>query len=386
MKDMKLIMESWRRYSAPSSGIPMMIFENDKVEFFYLEEKISLLKESNRDSEIEVLFEKWLDQSEIILEIGVPEFIKKFVSDETSGKEMDTEFITMIKDLMKNPILTLSIQLGGFLLRIKEASIPILVKVANMVSKINAKRESFKEKNPLLYKVISMIVKVAVVLLIVYVVKMLMSSGLCEGRVMEEALLLELCRMPNGDIKGADSAGFQQIIGKIAETEPEFAESVGKMLKSEQVFDYNEFSMGIRKTITDAYSSIDSLKSDINRFGQYPEFAAETAKDMSKLDKFGEVGREILDNVSKTVESMGDTAATTVTQTQGGNVPMAAKNLLSGLMNQPGSDKVAQIVNSLKDLNVLSPEDLERALRAGNMDDKRTIMDLIKTVRLNTTP
>ena len=80
MKDMKLIMESWRRYSAPSSGIPMMIFENDKVEFFYLEEKISLLKESNRDSEIEVLFEKWLDQSEIILEIGVPKFIKDFVS------------------------------------------------------------------------------------------------------------------------------------------------------------------------------------------------------------------------------------------------------------------------------------------------------------------
>ena len=363
MKDMKLIMESWRRYSAPSSGIPMMIFENDKVEFFYLEEKISLLKESNRDSEIEVLFEKWLDQSEIILEIGVPEFIKKFVSDETSGKEMDTEFITMIKDLMKNPILTLSIQLGGFLLRIKEASIPILVKVANMVSKINAKRESFKEKNPLLYKVISMIVKVAVVLLIVYVVKMLMSSGLCEGRVMEEALLLELCRMPNGDIKGADSAGFQQIIGKIAETEPEFAESVGKMLKSEQVFDYNEFSMGIRKTITDAYNSIDSLKSDINRFGQYPEFAAETAKDMSKLDKFGEVGREILDNVSKTVESMGDTAATTVTQTQGGNDPMLARNLLMGMMKSDSSEKIAQLANSLKDLNIISPEDLERALR-----------------------
>jgi len=380
MKDMKLIMESWRRYSAPSSGIPMMIFENDKVEFFYLEEKISLLKESNRDSEIEVLFEKWLDQSEIILEIGVPKFIKDFVSDETSGKEVDSEFITMIKDLMTNPILTLSIQLGGFLLRIKQASIPILVKVANVVSKINAKRESFKEKNPLLYKVLAMIVKVAVILLIVYVVKMLMSSGLCEGRVMEEALLLELCRMPDGSIKGADSGGFQQIIGKIAETEPEFAAKLGKILKSEHVFDYNEFGPAIRETITDAYSSIDSLKGDINRFGQYPEFAAETAKDMSKLDKFGEVGREILDNVSKTVESMGDTAATTVTQTQGGNDPMLAKNLLMGMMKSDSSEKIAQLANSLKDLNIISPEDLERAIRAGNMNDGRTIIDIMKTV------
>jgi len=380
MKDMKLIMESWRRYSAPSSGIPMMIFENDKVEFFYLEEKISLLKESNRDSEIEVLFEKWLDQSEIILEIGVPEFIKKFVSDETSGKEMDTEFITMIKDLIENPYLTLSIQLWGFLQKIKNVSIPILVKVANMVSKINAKRESFKEKNPLLYKVLAMIVKVAVIFLIVYVVKMLMSSGLCEGRVMEEALLLELCRMPDGSIKGADSEGFQQIIGKIAETEPEFAQKLGQMLKSEQVFDYNKFGPTIKKTITDAYNDIDWLKSKINRFGQYPDFAAETAKDMSKLDKFGEVGREILDNVSKTVESMGDTAATTVTQTQGGNVPMQAKNLLMGMLKSDSSEKIAQLANSLKDLNIISPEDLERAIRAGNMNDGRTIIDIMKTV------
>ena len=101
---------------------------------------------------------------------------------------------------------------------------------------------------------------------------------------------------------------------------------------------------------------------------------------MSKLDKFGEVGREILDNVSKTVESMGDTAATTVTQTQGGNDPMLARNLLMGMMKSDSSEKIAQLANSLKDLNIISPEDLERAIRAGNMNDGRTIIDIMKTV------
>jgi len=379
MKDMKLIMESWRRYSAPSSGIPMMIFENDKVEFFYLEEKISLLKESNRDSEIEVLFEKWLDQSEIILEIGVPKFIKDFVSDETSGKEIDSEFLTMIKDLMTSPILTLSIQLGGFLLRIKEASIPILVKVANVVSKINAARESFKEKNPLLYKVIAMIVKVAVILMIVYVVKMLISSGLCEGRVMEEALLLELCRMPNGDIKGADSAGFQQIIGKIAETEPEFAAKLGEMLKSEHVFDYNEFGPAIRKTIADAYSSIDSLKGDIARFEGYPDLANIRDADISKLQQFGETGKEILNSVSETAESLGD--VTTVTSGTRVNVPMLAQQKLMSLMTVDNVEKAAQILKDLKDLNVLSPEDYARAVEATKAQDFDTLGELIKLVK-----
>jgi len=198
--------------------------------------------------------------------------------------------------------------------------------------------------------------------------------------VMEEALLLELCRMPNGDIKGADSQGFQQIIGKIAETQPEFAAKLGKMLKSDQVFDYNDFSPLIRETIADAYSSIDSLKGGIADMSN-KGLDTVIARDISKLEKFGEVGREILDNVSKTAESLGDTATTTATQVQGGNVPMQAKNLLMSLMKSSSSEETAQIVNSLKDLNVLSPEDLQRALEAGNANDGRTLVDLIKTVR-----
>jgi len=370
MKDMKLIMESWRHYSAPPPKIPMMLFENGKVDFFYLDERLSLLRENNRDSEIEILFEKWLDQSETILEIGMPKFIKDFVSDESSGQEIKPEFLEMIKDLIENPYLTLSIQLWGFLQKIKNVSIPILAKAAKVLGKINDARKSFEKKNPLLYKVLSLTAKVAVVFIVVYAVQQLTGSGTAQAAI------------KMGDtVYDADSSTMQAIIGEIAKTDPVLAKGVAKLAQSPETVDISQLTPAIRDLIQDAHSSVGSLIKDIARFEGYPDLANIRDADISKLQQFGETGKEILNSVSKTAESLGDTATTTATQVQGGNVPMQAKNLLMSLMKSSSSEETAQIVDSLKDLNVLSPEDLQRALEAGNANDGRTLVDLIKTVR-----
>tara|TARA_R110002074_G_scaffold73172_3_gene168128 strand:- start:66 stop:1178 length:1113 start_codon:yes stop_codon:yes gene_type:complete len=364
MNDMKLIMEGWRRYSAPPPKIPMMLFENGKVDFFYLDEKINLLKEGNRDSEIEILFEKWLDQSELILEIGIPKFIKDFASDERSGQEIKPEFLEMIKDLIENPFLTLSIQLWGFLQKIKNVSIPILAKAAKVLGKIDAARKSFEKKNPLLYKVLSTAVKVAVVFLVVYAVHQISKVGLCEDNLQEG------CKI--GDkVYDADSSTMQVIIGEIAKTDPGLAKGVAKLAQSPETYDVSQLTPGIRDLIQDAHSSVGSLIKDIARFERFEGLADQ---DISKLQQFRETGREILNSVSKTAESLGDVAtATSGTQV---NVPMLAQQKLMSLMQVDNVEKAVQLLKDLKSLDVLSPEDFAKAVEAVKAGDNSILKDL----------
>ena len=166
MKDMKLIMESWRQYSSHRATVPMVLIENGEIVCFDLNERLRTLNESNNAKEINVLFEKWLIQTEAMLNEGV-------VSDFFGGvKEKAAELTGKAKqfftEFMENPFLTMGLQLMGFLEKIKDVGISALAKAADVVSKINAAKESFKEKNPLLYDILVVIVVVATIALVSY--------------------------------------------------------------------------------------------------------------------------------------------------------------------------------------------------------------------------
>ena len=112
MKDMKLIMEGWRQYSSHKTTIPMVLIENGEIICFDLNERLRTLNESNNAKEINVLFEKWLIQTEAMLNEGV-------VSDFFGGvKEKAAELTGKAKqfftEFMENPFLTMGLQLMGF--------------------------------------------------------------------------------------------------------------------------------------------------------------------------------------------------------------------------------------------------------------------------------
>jgi ATP-dependent Clp protease adapter protein ClpS len=366
MKDMKLIMEGWRQYSSQRTTIPMVLIENGEIICFDLNERLRTLNESNNAEEINILFEKWLVQTEAMLNEGVISDFFGNVKDKAGkltgkAKQFFTEF-------MDNPYLTLSLQLWSFLQKIKNVSISVLAKAAKVLGKINAARKSFEKKNPLLYKVLSLTAKVAVVFLVVYTVQQLTGSGTAQAAV-----------KIGSKVHDADSSTMQAIIGEIAKTDPGLAKDVARLAQSPETYDVSQLTPAIRDLIQDSHSSVGSLVKDIARFEGYSDLANIRDADISKLQQFGETGKEILNSVSKTAESLGD-AATATSGTQV-NVPMLAQQKLMSLMQVDNVEKAAQILKDLKGLNVLSPEDYARAVEATKAQDFDTLGELIKLVK-----
>ena len=245
MKDMKLIMESWRQYSSHRTTVPMVLIENGEIVCFDLNERLRTLNESNDAKEINVLFEKWLVQTEAILNEGV---VSDFFGDvKEKAAELTGKAKQLFTDFMKDPYLTLGLQLWSFLQKVKNVGISALAKAAGIVSKINAVRESFKEKNPLLYMILAMITKVAIVAIVMYAVSSFLGSSDAQAAY----------QTAGGDIHTADSETFQQIIGVTQRNNPDMARPIAKMIDSPDVNTIKDISEGMERDFLDAIKSND---------------------------------------------------------------------------------------------------------------------------------
>jgi hypothetical protein len=282
MKDMKLIMESWRQYSSHKTTIPMVLIENGEIICFDLNERLRTLNESSNAKEINILFEKWLVQTEAILNEGV---ISDFFGDvKEKAAQLTGKAKQFFIEFMEDPYLALSLQLWSFLQKIKNVGISALAKAAGIVSKINAVRESFKNKNPLLYAILAMITKVAIVAIVAYAVSSLLGSSDAQAAYQTGEKLFT-----------ADSEGFQEIIGVVQKDNPDMARQIAKMIDSPDVNTINDLSDGMKRAIVDALESVNSVKRDIERFKP----VGLHVQDEEKLKGLAEAGKEILNQVAE---------------------------------------------------------------------------------------
>ena len=283
MKDMKLIMESWRRYGSQQATIPMVLIENGEIICFDLNERLRTLNESNNAKKINVLFEKWLVQTEAMLNEGV---VSDFFGDvKEKAAELTGKAKQFFTEFMENPFLTMGLQLWSFLQKVKNVGISALAKAAGIVSKINAARESFKEKNPLLYAILSMIVKVAIVAIVMYAVSSLLGSS--EAQAAYQA---------GEKIFTADSETFQQIIGVTQQDNPGMARQISKMIDSPDISTFNDLSDGMKEAISSGLEQISSYESAISRNAKYG--ADFVQADVDRLQRVADAGKEILDQVN----------------------------------------------------------------------------------------
>jgi hypothetical protein len=280
MKDMKLIMESWRRYGSQQTTIPMVLIENGEIVCFDLNERLRTLNESNNAKEINVLFEKWLVQTEAMLNEGV---VSDFFGNvKEKAAELTGKAKQLFTDFMKDPYLTLGLQLWSFLQKVKNVGISALAKAAGIVSKINAARESFKEKNPLLYMILAMITKVAIVAIVMYAVSSFLGSSDAQAAY----------QTAGGDIHTADSETFQQIIGVTQRDNPDMARQIAKMIDSPDVNTIKDVSEGMERAVLDAIRSIDSTAKRAEQLGG-------EALSAERLQRLADSGKEILDQVNR---------------------------------------------------------------------------------------
>ena len=284
MKDMKLIMESWRQYSSHRATVPMVLIENGEIVCFDLNERLRTLNESNNAKEINVLFEKWLVQTEAMLNEGV-------VSDFFGGvKEKAAELTGKAKqfftEFMENPFLTMGLQLMGFLEKIKNVGISALAKVAGIISKINAARKSFKEKNPLLYAILSMIVKVAIVAIVAYAIGAALGANAAHAAY----------KTAGGEILDASSEQFQRIIGAAQQSDPDMARKIAQMVEAPDISTFNDLSDGMKEAISSALEQISSYEGAISRNANYGADLVQA--DVDRLQRVADAGKEILEKVS----------------------------------------------------------------------------------------
>ena len=282
MKDMKLIMESWRQYSSHKTTIPMVLIENGEIICFDLNERLRTLNESSNAKEINILFEKWLVQTEAMLNEGV---VSDFFGNvKEKAAQLTGKAKQFFIEFMKDPYLTLGLQLWSFLQKIKNVGISALAKAAGIVSKINAVRESFKNKNPLLYAILAMIVKVAIVAIVMYAVSSLLGSSDAQAAYQAGEKTFT-----------ADSDSFQKIIGVVQKDNPDMARMIAKMIDSPDVNTINDLSDGMKGAIVDAFNEVRKMEGAIERF----ELVDGATSEKERLQGMADLGKEILDKVHK---------------------------------------------------------------------------------------
>lgn len=292
MKDMKLIMESWRQYSSHRATVPMVLIENGEIVCFDLNERLRTLNESNNAKEINVLFEKWLVQTEAMLNEGV-------VSDFFGGvKEKAAELTGKAKqfftEFMENPFLTMGLQLMGFLEKIKDVGISALAKAADIVSKINAAKESFKEKNPLLYDILVVIVVVATIALVSYGAYYLITKY---GTAFLAKTATGSLKTAGGEILDQGSDKARRIVAAAMETDPDMGRKLAGLVESPDANNIADLSESIRQAIADAVEKVSSLETALTQ--NTATYGPEVAQvDANRLQRLTDAGKEILEKVS----------------------------------------------------------------------------------------
>lgn len=385
MKDMKLIMESWRRFTKKVDS-PIFIFENNEIVFYNLNEKLDILAESNNAKEIELLFEKWLGQAETILnENLVTDFFAK-VKDKVSDLAGSAK--AAVLRFLKDPYSEMALQLWMFLSKIKsEANLLALLagnafrRVVNILAKINEARIGFKQENPLTYALISTVVKIAIVMVAYYFVEQLAGSGVAQAKI---------SGLPGGapDLTG-DSATTEAVVGLLKSNgHPEMAKEVARMAASPENYDFGSLAPKMQSLITDSIDKIADIMSQVKR---YSTPGAETIKQeyIDKLESLRQGGTDILQNLASSAEKLGSDASQ-ANQYITGNPKLASLNYLLDISKKlselsPQGDNMDALMQAVKKMvgDQTVPDEIKRAtmeaVRNTDGEALRKIMQSLKS-------
>ena len=372
MSNMKLIMEGWRQYSDQRTTVPMVLIENGELICFDLNERLRSLNESNNSEEINILFEKWLVQTEAMLnENVITDFFGNVKDKAAKLTGQAKQFFT---ELVNDPYLTLSLQLWSFMQKVKNVGIKQITRIASIVAKINNARKQFKRKNPKLYAFLEITVKVAAVFLVV---------ALLTAAADADVALAGVQGVPEAPstILQPDHPGAQAVIGIVKQTNPDLANEVARAISDPQMTDYSSLTPEIQQAISDAVTGIQRAV-EIGKQGGADSATGGAAQ--QALEKFATEGRSILDNLAVQVD-----AFRTV-----GPLPDAQKasQLIFKLMQGRSGgmrltlDQQQALLDALQNLDVLSPEDMQSVYNSVLEGDKTEANRIYRELLLSMKP
>ena len=343
MSDMKLIMENWRKYNNQRTTVPMVLIENGELICFDLNERLRSLNESNNSEEINILFEKWLVQTEAMLNENV---VTDFFGDvKDKAAKLTGQAKQFFTELVDDPYLTLSLQLWSFLQKIKNVSFKQLTRIASVVSKLNNARKDFKKSNPRIYSVLSMVTKVAAVFLAVMLVQALTDSDTALAAIKTATKVKSggtIQTIDAGTIQ-ANSQRAQRIIGVIADHHPSVADEISRAIASPSEIDITSLTDAAQDALRDADNI---LNTDISGL---------------EINKFKQVGKQILDSLGAVSPKVSTAPIdpSSVGQ-QASKLIDALRDNMPMLIKKGKIDQLTDMVKQIQDLGAVSPEDMKQ--------------------------
>jgi hypothetical protein len=245
MNNMKLIMEGWRRYSNQPDDL-VFILEGKDLVVYDLAHEFRLIQEGQNNDRLNVIFEKWLRQTDKLLQENmVGKFfgqLKDKVGDlPARAKEAAIRFL-------KNPYMEMSLQLVAFMLKVKNYSFAALAKIAKVGSRINKARLKFKESQPTVYAVATIAVQIAVITAVTYAIQQLSGGGVAMAKV------VGLPGSTGGELSvtGEHLEATKLIIGFTNESgHPGLAQELARHVHSPMDVDYLSLKPELQQAIND---------------------------------------------------------------------------------------------------------------------------------------
>ncbi len=164
MSEMKLIMESWRRFEKGSDAGSLNLFENQNIRQIPFIEALGLVRETQED--LEIFLEKW----ERSLDYEIQEI-----------NEID------LKSMKQSPVLYLSTQVFMMLQKFKDKVVNHASRIISGANKIKQLAQRFEKSNPAIYKAGKLVGKVVIAFVAMYALQSLFgTSDAMAGNLMDD--------------------------------------------------------------------------------------------------------------------------------------------------------------------------------------------------------
>ena len=286
MKDMKLIMETWRKYSSQSNEF-VFILEGKELVTYDLAHEFRLLRENHNNDRLNIIFEKWLVQTDRLLQENMVGNFFKGLKDKITDLSGQAKEAAM--RFLKNPYLELSLQLWSFLKKTKDFSFSILQKIAKVGSRLNKARLEFKESHPAIYSLITIVVQIAAIMVAFYVIQQLLGGGEAQAKIVG---------LPGGGTlnpDGQQARGAEFVVGFTKEAGHEsLAQEIARLAQSPAEVDYLSLKPELQQAINDGLLIINKAV----EIKQHPDLADVYGDSVVRVaQQVAAEGREIFDSL-----------------------------------------------------------------------------------------
>jgi hypothetical protein len=250
MSEMKLIMESWRKFEKGSDAGTLCLFENRSVRRVPFEEALNSI--GNTEKELDLFLEKW--------EKSLDYELKRI-------NEVDW------KSLKENPVLYLSTQIFLFIQKVKDKIVKYASKILAGTQKIRALAAKFEKKHPRIYQIGTTVAKVATAAVALYALQSVLGDNSAYAGDMTQF----------GDVV-ADADQLNSLADTLAQDDSEALQKIAKIFRSiankDGDSDLNpHFSMKMQRLL------ISIAEKDIEQ--------------LRTIAKYGDVGPQIADQAAQ---------------------------------------------------------------------------------------